>query len=818
MCTICAELRPFDPECGYEAINAIIMEGVDAPANTTTPYTIQVGDTFRGNLSFLGDRDWVRIELQAGQSYDISLAASGASRGTLSDAYLRVYDQSGGLIAQNDDGGAGFDSRLSNFIASYTGVFYLEAASYMDGSTGTYELSVAGLGGGGGGGTVNPTLINNMANYLIHGYWGFNSAPARAFDTSSSNVISVDITSLTAEGRQLARWAMEAWEMVANIRFQEVNSGAQITFQDSDDGAWASMQFSNPSSFGGIGRISSATINVSTQWLVQSGTTLDSYSFQTYIHEIGHALGLGHQGPYNNTADFGTQRAFDLDSWQLSIMSYYDQTTNTFTNASFGYIQTAMMADLAAIQQLYGTPGANSPTAGATMWGTGTNLGNYLSHVFNAALLGTTQPGVIGSSPLAMTIYDVGGFDFINLTGSTMGHRLDLTPGSFSDISGGRENLGIHLNTWIENAIGGSGNDTIQGNSANNVLYGGGGNDVLRSGGGRNVLLGGEGNDTMHAGGNDTVHGGTGVDTLVINPGLTVSSVIFTREVNNGDGTTTRDGVITFTNGQRLTFVDIENLPVGLPAPTAGNPNTLFTGTMNADVLIGGSGNDTLNALAGDDLIMATGGNNVIWGGRGNDTIWGAGGNDTIGGGFGDDLMYGVGGNNMLWGGAGRDTILGGVGNDTIGGGLDDDLIFGISGRNQLWGGRGNDTIYAGDGGDSLGGNAGDDMLVGGAGNDTLFGGAGSDTLYGGAGNDVFVFFRHYDYNRVMDFGAGDRLDLAQGLWRGQGNLSVQQVIDRFASVNGAGNVVFDFGDASTVIELQGFSDLGALGGQINII
>ncbi|MFN3953748.1 MAG: M10 family metallopeptidase, partial [Pararhodobacter sp.] len=694
MCTICASVRPFEPDCAYEIINAIIMEGVDAPANTSTPYTIQVGDTFRGAINFNGDRDWVRIELQAGQSYDISLAASGAGRGTLPDAYLRVFNSSGTLVAQNDDGGIGFDSRLPSFTASYSGFFYLEAAAFGPTQTGTYELSVTGVGGGGG--TVNPTLINNMANYLTHGYWAFNSAPARAFDTSSSNVISVDITSLTAEGRQLARWAMEAWEMVANVRFQEVSSNAQITFQDSESGAWASMQFTNPSVAGGVGRISSATINVSTNWLQTSGTTLDSYSFQTYVHEIGHALGLGHQGPYNNTADFGTQRAFDLDSWQLSIMSYYNQTQNPFTDASRAFIQTAMMSDLAAIQTLYGAPGANSPTAGATIWGANSNLGNYLVHSFNALLAGTTRAGVIGNDAVALTIYDVGGLDTIDLSTSQLGNRLDMTPGSFSDISGGRGNLAIHLNTWIEHAIGGSGNDTIQGNSANNLIHGGAGNDVIRSGGGRNVLYGGEGNDTIHAGGNDTVHGGSGVDTLVINPGLTVASVIFTRSVNNGDGTTTRDGVITFTNGQRLTFIDIENLPGGLPVASAGDANRSLTGTMGADVLIGGSGNDVLNALAGDDLIMATGGNNVIWGGRGDDTIWGANGNDTVGGGLGDDLIYGVAGNNMLWGSEGNDTVYGGTGNDTVGGGTGDDLIHGLSGRNELWGGRGNDTVYAG--------------------------------------------------------------------------------------------------------------------------
>ena len=108
-------------------------------------------------------------------------------------------------------------------------------------------------------------------------------------------MITVNLSGLTADGRQLARWAIEAWEMVADLDFQEVSLGSEmITFDDEDDGAFAY----NPA---GGSTAAGVELNVSTNWVDTYGTTIDSYSFQTYVHEIGHAIGLGHQGNYNGS-------------------------------------------------------------------------------------------------------------------------------------------------------------------------------------------------------------------------------------------------------------------------------------------------------------------------------------------------------------------------------------------------------------------------------------------------------------------------------------------------------------------------------------
>lgn len=89
-----------------------------------------------------------------------------------------------------------------------------------------------------------------------------------------------------------------------------------------------------------------------------------------------------------------------------------------------------------------------------------------------------------------------------------------------------------------------------------------------------------------------------------------------------------------------------------------------------------------------------------------------------------------------LRGGAGDDFIDGGDGNDALTGGLGNDLLHGGLGSDSIEGGNGLDYLDGGDGNDKLSGEGGDDTLVGGLGLDTLNGGFGNDYLDGGAGND----------------------------------------------------------------------------------
>jgi hypothetical protein len=99
---------------------------------------------------------------------------------------------------------------------------------------------------------------------------------------------------------------------------------ANITFTHN-----GTMQAYTSGGWTGSGAIAYQTVNISSDWITNDGgaydgkTGIDSYGYQTYIHEIGHALGLGHQGPYNGSASYSTNAVYANDTWQYSIMSYF---------------------------------------------------------------------------------------------------------------------------------------------------------------------------------------------------------------------------------------------------------------------------------------------------------------------------------------------------------------------------------------------------------------------------------------------------------------------------------------------------------------
>ena len=694
---------------------------VDIPGNSTTGSSVAVGSTTSGSIETGGDHDWFRIDLAAGQSIQVTM--NGLGNAALEDPYLRIRDSNGVILYENDDSGVGRNAFIA-FQASYSGVYYIDVAAWDNDPpeynyTGDYELKVENW--------KEPPLatVDQIADQLTHGYWNGDS---HHFAATQGGSISVNLTALAGAGQTLAREALRQWSDIIGISFVEVGTGGQITFDDSEAGASTGPVWSD-------GIMSSAHVNVSTAWLRDYGTTVDSYSFQTYLHEIGHALGLGHAGNYDGEARFPYDASFLNDAWPMSLMSYFAPSENSyFRDLNFGDATsgTPMLADIVAIGRLYGL--STTTRLGDTTYGFNSTAGNA---TYNATLY----------TNIAYTLFDSGGIDTLDYSGFSVSQTIDLNAGAFSNIGGQTGNVSIAIGTLIENAIGGRDNDTLIGNGANNVLNGGAGNDTVsyaRATAGVTVDIGA-------GGAQNTI--GAGTDTLIGFENLIGSEY-----------------------GDRL---------------TAGAGFTTVRGGGGNDMLVARGDGDTLFGDAGDDIFVGGAGNDNFFGGDGFDTAdysnagggiaaaGGATGSDRldsieriIGSAFDDQLGYAA----VVIGGAGNDNYLAGSGQiiEAAGQGIDHvssnrdftlpdnvenlTLIFDIYAGAAVvpagpMRGTGNDldnVIFSG---------GGDDQLSGLGGADTLIGGGGRDTLSGGSGNDTFRdSVSGHNGDSITDFTIGDRI------------------------------------------------------------
>jgi serralysin len=580
-----------------------VPSGDTIAGSTATTATVTVGGTATGVVNTLGDHDWFSVQLVAGQTYEFTLNGGGSGY----DPYLRFRDANGTLLRENDDSN-GLNSRIV-FTATTTGTYYLDVGAYNENSSGSYTIGAALR--------APLTVYSNtqVADFLTTGYWG---GPVSHWTPGST--ITYNVQGLLPAAQGLARAAFQAWQDVANLTFVETTDPANITLDDAQGGA-----FANFNSTGGV--TTSATVNVQANWSGEANPGLDSYTFQTFIHEIGHTLGLGHGGPYNGSATYGTDNAYLNDTWGTTVMSYFPQ--GNYNGASTRFVMSAMMADIIAMQGIYG---ANTTTRnGDTVYGHNSNAGA----VFNF--------GTYGTAP-SFTIWDAGGIDTLNASGYSAAQTINLGQETSSSIGGLSQNIHIARNAIIENAIGGSGVDTFIGNAGDNVFEGMAGADIL-----------------VGAGGSDTasyrsfVPVGTSTGVLVDINGFYSwdgATADYFLGISNVIGSASNDFLLGDANNN--VFETLRAVSYNYVDGRGGNDTISYeSSTTAASVYLsfqyGTNGstpdymvsveNATGSALA--DTLVGANNSNVLRGLGGNDYLAGGAGTDTLQGGRGSDLLYG---------------------------------------------------------------------------------------------------------------------------------------------------------------------------------
>jgi serralysin len=282
------------------------------------------------------------------------------------------------------------------------------------------------------------------------------------------------------------------------------------------------------------------------------------------------------------------------------------QSVVNLDSLTFNYAQTPAVHDIYTVQQIYGAD--TTTRSGNTVYG------------FNSTADKDVFDFTQNTNPL-LTIWDGGGTDTLDLSGFNSNSIIDLNDGAFSSAGykvtdavkaqdwawlgitnetqwqnflakygvnpdgSPHDNIAIAYGAIIENAVGGSGNDTMTGNEFDNVLRGNRGNDSIDGGAG-----------------NDTASYQAATKAVLVD--------LSKHSASGGDGNDT--------------LVSIENF-IG-----SGSNDTLI-GDAGSNRLDGGAGNDKINGGSGDDFIVGGLGNDDLTGGAGADTfVFGEMSNDTI--------------------------------------------------------------------------------------------------------------------------------------------------------------------------------------------
>ncbi|NVO29518.1 hypothetical protein HJ526_19025 [Donghicola sp. C2-DW-16] len=679
-------------------------------------------------------------------------------------------------------------------------------------------------------------------------------------DTVTFSFPTVESTDYVGNWREGTLYAFtEAQAAATREAIALIGDLVDVTFVDAGTDVDAQMRFYNSSAEGTAGGAPAGEGIKGDMWLY--GYTPETaaaynleygrYHFNVLLHEIGHIMGLSHTSFTQDSEDYIENAHYLQNNGAYSIMSYL-----TASDAGLawdtGYSATPMIADIAALQSLYG---ANMITrTGDTVYGFNSTADRT---VFDFDELLDTQ----GMIP-AVAVWDAGGTDTLDMSGFSNSSYISLVDGTISSINGYDLNFGIAANAIIENAIGGNGDDILVGNAVKNVLTGGYGADTLLGGAGKDKLVGdfteavtGDFEiDSVVLDGDEEISvefDGTGVTDMTVEmmisfddvtgssqwftnmPGAwnlmfsgsgnglwyRANSTWFNTEISHADLT---DGsfhrlAITFDSAESEVKIYLDGVNVKT-LDAAAFPDLSMSATEELRISHDGAVGDirvydyalTASELDAHVLTEAIGSEGGLLAavvvdaatGTATDIVSGSAATITDGAEFAtnttvdfDDVMYGGDGNDRLFGGIGDDRMYGDAGNDFFAGDTGADLFDGGDGKDivDYRDSTAGVTISL-DGTTGSGGHAEGDVLTsieklrGSNFDDALLGSAGNDTIWGHKGSDT------------IDGGAGN--DLLYGCG-GK---------DTFAfNADEGWNRIKDFKSGADLIEIAGVESVGDL-------
>ncbi|WP_238364497.1 calcium-binding protein [Mesobacterium pallidum] len=585
----------------------------DYAAGPSTTALLELDGTVTGKLDFDSDLDWIAVELEAGQAYQIYMRNSDAD--DADDIPYKslwgIYDADG--VKQNEFYDATYSSNGVSyardiFVADKGGLYYIEVGSrfgdrYATSTshlyTGDYQVEIE-------------QRYDDVGSSLLHHGTLTEDAP---------------VTAWINFGKDRDWYAVE---MTAGTTYF-------ITMEGDD-----SVNLERPLTHSWIANLRDAEGNAIPGTSAYEGRHLSPGARLTYTAET------------TGTYYINARSSHSAGKYTLAIEGLDDGDDSVAAGSN---------ADL-----LDGRGGNDTLLGGS---GNDTLLGGSGDDSLNGETGHDSLDGGDGNDTLIGLDFNdtlrgeagddslVGDWGDDSLVGGAGNDWLDgradddtLLGGAGDDFLDGRKGN--------DRLFGGMGQDTYSGGKGNDrlveefdeasTMYGGEGKDTLEARGGDDLLLGNAGADLVFAGGgNDTVYGGLGRDTVMLGEGddlfqdLAQDGPFGADTVYGGAG---NDTIIALDGADNI---DGE----------AGSDSIL--GGNGADTIRGGSGDDTLLAEAGDDLVFGGDGADVVLLGKGFDT-WhdnaDAAGHDAVWAGGGWDTLYSVAGDDSLTGGAGADSFV----------------------------------------------------------------------------------------------------------------------------------------------------------------